>query len=297
MATVVVSHVAYSNGLSDWAWFAWHVPGFLIISGFFGIRFNWMKVIRLLGVCYGCYWLTIPFRAWPPSLISLLLPHGAWFLPFYLVLMIFSPILDAAMVDRTRHRKIFVACLILLVWGWVSTLTNNAHLGMLQVPGLNGNGLLLMMAIYLFGRLLYEHPNPRVEKIMGFLFAPMVFLIWVVSHFFGIGAAYVAPHVIFTSFCGFCLFKRLVVCMPDLIARIVLFVSPSMFGVYVLHACCFPHLWKIPDGGMVLLRSVFLFCVSLLIDLIRRGIVWFFRGRVNPFFSRLFLVYYTQNEK
>ena len=157
MATVVVSHVAYSNGLSDWAWFAWHVPGFLIISGFFGIRFNWMKVIRLLGVCYGCYWLTIPFRAWPPSLISLLLPHGAWFLPFYLVLMIFSPILDAAMVDRTRHRKIFVACLILLVWGWVSTLTNNAHLGMLQVPGLNGNGLLLMMAIYLFGRLLHEH--------------------------------------------------------------------------------------------------------------------------------------------
>ena len=85
--------------------------------------------------------------------------------------------------------------------------------------------------------------------------------------------------------------------MPDLIARIVLFVSPSMFGVYVLHACCFPHLWKIPDGGMVLLRSVFLFCVSLLIDLIRRGIVWFFRGRVNPFFSRLFLLYYTQNEK
>jgi len=63
MAAVVLSHVAFNNRVTGFGWYYWHIPGFLLITGFFGIRFSWQKVMRLLGICYGCYWLTIPFRS------------------------------------------------------------------------------------------------------------------------------------------------------------------------------------------------------------------------------------------
>ena len=62
MFAVVFGHVLFNNNVATMDGFLWHIPGFLLITGYFGISFSAQKIAKLLGVVYGCYWLTIPFR-------------------------------------------------------------------------------------------------------------------------------------------------------------------------------------------------------------------------------------------
>ena len=104
MFAVVFGHVIVNNHVGRMDGFVWHIPGFLLITGFFGIRFSWRKVAKLLGICYGCYWLTIPFHNGAITFMDLVLPHGGWFVPFYVVLMMLSPILNAA-IRGGNHKQ------------------------------------------------------------------------------------------------------------------------------------------------------------------------------------------------
>ena len=63
MFAVVLGHVIVNNNVAPMNAFFWHIPGFLLISGYFGIRFSFWNILKLFGVVYGCFWLTIPLRS------------------------------------------------------------------------------------------------------------------------------------------------------------------------------------------------------------------------------------------
>lgn len=249
------------------------MPGFLLISGYFGIRFSWRKVFNLLSIAYGCYFLTIPFRPNAPSLLSLLLPHGAWFLPFYVVLMFFSPIFESALSNGGKRKSLYFYSFVLLMVGFLPTVVRNVHVDMLRIPGMQGNGMLLMVVTYFLGRWLREIQETLIARTMAFAAVPMLFVLWLGSRYFSLPCAYVSPYVIFAAMCGFCLFRYCFSRMPSWIERVICFISPSVFGIYLVHTCGVPHWWTC-GGGAVIFRALGLFVFSLFVDLTRRGIVW-----------------------
>ena len=249
MFAVVLGHVLVNNGVCSMDGFRWHIPGFLLISGYFGIKLRLLKIIKLILVAYLCYWLTIPLRG-GETLTSLALPHGGWFLPFYCVLVLLSPILNAALENEKHHKIIMASVVGMVVIAWVPTIIGDSHAGMLLVPGMQGNGLLLMIAIYVVGAIL------RVYHVATMLSAGMWFVGFVVGTLACVGLGtvvpsachYLSPVSIVTAICGFMAFVR----MPELpcsVSRAVNFISPSMFGVYLLHECCLKRLQYLSVGG------------------------------------------------
>ena len=277
MAAIVAFHVLAANGITDQALWRWHVPGFLIITGYFGTRFTFKKVLKLLGVVYACYWLTIPLRGFNENVISLALPHGGWFLPFYVVLLLCTPIMNAALMDCKSHKAFVVSLTALLVIAWIPCFSQNPHVLSLKGAGLTTGGLLLTFSVYMFSRIVREYDVPTRFSWMiwalGFVIG--VICMGLIGMHFPLAVAYGTPITLVTAMCGFCAFRQLPL-LPNWLSRIILFVSPSMFSVYIIHHCCLLSWERVEDGriGYVMLRAVVLFLLGLGIDLVRRGMLF-----------------------
>lgn len=83
------------------------VPGFVFISGYFGIQFSWRKVLNLYGIGLWAAVIGTGLEAllWPDTLHGNVFGVAArvfanmrtfWFLHAYVVLMMVSPILNVA---------------------------------------------------------------------------------------------------------------------------------------------------------------------------------------------------------
>jgi len=291
MFFVVLNHVCFYNKLCGNSWFMWHVPGFLIVSGFFGVRFSFGKIVKLLGITYACWYLTIPLRS-PTTFINYLLPHGGWYLPFYLLLIVFCPVLNSALENKINHKAVTQAITLMMVVGWLPLLSKNPHLDRIMVPGMQGHGLLLMMVIYITARLLFMHhiPSQYPRSLVWFaLFIIGIVLNGVMGIRIPDAVCYASPLVIATSVSGFLAFKTMRP-LPMGFSRLINFISPSMYGVYVLHLCCIDRFQYFGGGvdleniwGRVgiensiahaMMRAVFLFFMCVLIDLLRRGLMY-----------------------
>lgn len=238
MFAVVLGHVLVNNHISTMNGYLWHIPGFLLISGYFGIRFSLYKVAKLLGIAYALYWMTIPFRPWS-GFAPLLVPHGGWFLPFYVVLMLLSPLLNAAL-ESVKSPKMILAVIVVLVFiGWIPTISENPHVQMIAVPGMQGNGMLLMISTYVFGALLRKYELSRRCHCSIWL----IFFVLGICVCFGMGAwipsacHFLSPISIATATFGMLFFLSLPT-LPAMFGRAVNFIAPSMFGVYLLHENC-----------------------------------------------------------
>ena len=103
------------------------VPGFMLISGWFGIRFSVSKVVRLISVAVfvslvvpligqgGGYWKEV-LRIWHPN-------GGSWFLWSYLIVMalacLIEPFFEQCMNDRNVATLLSRTMpLIMVVFGW-----------------------------------------------------------------------------------------------------------------------------------------------------------------------------------
>lgn len=247
MFAVVLGHVIVNNHIAAMDTLIWHIPGFLLITGYFGVTLSWRKVVKLLGTVYGCYWLTIPFRLGEDTLLSLLMPHGGWFLPFYLVLMLLSPLFNAILQSPITRRTLLGVVVLCLVIGWIPTISNNAHIGMMRIPGLQGSGLLLMMATYIVGRLIREFDLGNKGSMLAWLicFSGCVFALAMPCGRLLISNGYASPFVIITATCGFVAFLHLPAGLGG-VGKLVNLISPSMFGVYILHECCIKKFQYLP---------------------------------------------------
>lgn len=277
MFAVVLGHILTNNKICSMNGYLWHIPGFLLISGYFRINFSFSKLVKLLGIAYACYWMTIPFRSWTGCL-SLFVPHGGWFLPFYCVLMLLSLLLNAALESVKSCRMILVAVGILVFVAWVPTLLSDVHVQMLAIPGMQGNGLLLMISTYVFGAMLRRY---EVDKWLNAMVWLGLFVVGICACI-GMGMLipsachFLSPISIITAGFGMMFFLAMPM-LPVWLGKCVNFIAPSMFSVYLLHEICvrkFQQLsFNCSVGGAVLL-AIGLFCGCVVIDLIRRFIVW-----------------------
>ena len=223
------------------------VLGFVLISGYYGIRFSWRKVLKIEGVGIGCALTVVTLAAFcDPSAFTpvhfvrevLRLFRDYWFVHAYVVMMIFSNLLNPSIL---RPFRVFLP-VILAVYGWSFL----AHL-----PGLNKvlpltSGLepfsgITLFAVYLIGRL-YRLQDWDAKLRLHWVIPLTVFCGLVVASIIpptngwaGVLARYNSPFLLGLALGLFWLLRRLPVRSAPWLVRSLQVLTPSVFSIYLIH--------------------------------------------------------------
>lgn len=270
------------------------VPVFILISGYFQIRFNWKSLCRFVGMVlfyvlllFGLNWyLGEPkgnlFYALTP--ISHASFWDLWFIPCYFFLYIISPFYNK-FINAISNKELW---LLVLAMGII-----NYYFGWLfQAPGLyRGANLLNFLMIYTIGTMLHRYKNAfagfpwwrmlivyaavNVVVWSGYVFLPVGRDLWFRFFFNYDGpGTLLNSALLFMVFAGFCFSNKTVNS-----------VLKSSFAIYILHANCivvplltgFFYNQFYSRNTLVTLASVLLFSVvvclaCLLVDLLLRKV-------------------------
>lgn len=266
---------------------------FILISGYFSIKASVKGLGNILFqayfysfviiACFYCFNNTIN-----PNLILKTLLFGSvyWFLPEYIILFLFSPVLNifAEHADRKMFKCVLLSFFLvelLLGWFWQYSTFEG------------GYSALHFFGIYLLGRYLrlhkpsfLQHTNKR-NAVLYIVFTIIPVLGTAASLYFKDSQygqhVYTSPFVIAASVYFFCFFRNL-----QFSSRMINFLASSCFSIYLIHChpLIFPQFTKLINridadtNGIVSILIVFfggvLFCLlCMLIDKIRMS-VWKF---------------------
>lgn len=265
--------------------------GFIFITGWFGVRLSAQRVLKLLGIA---------IFAWGVVILEDIILHGSvttnplrrlvqwWFLNSYLMLLCLSPILNSIVrcvqsEDISVRKEGWLSVIIIafaiygLAWPmhckWIHRVRFFLTLGS---PCQFGT----MCAIYLLARVV------KVTNILDetknwawwmILFVTMGLAIY--SHKF---SYYNSPFAFLFALSIFSLTYRIPF-KECWCARLLFFVAPSMFFVYLYHSHQDPGFvaikmfekYMVSRGVFVplawIITAVSIFLIGLLIDMVRRG--------------------------
>ena len=260
------------------------VVGFVFISGWFGVDFSVKKLLRLYGV--GLYaaavfgimtfmmgdaqdWLSAVEIAYRK------LVHGFWFLHAYAVMMILSPLVNAALSKTAGGvRDVLPFMLMVWLWGFGRTLPYGDAI-LPRTDGLEAYGGITLTAVYAAARICRLYGIDRIAKTKWlFMLLP---LFWIAT---GIGLGdYNSPFAFALAATCFVLFKK--IRLPAFLGKGILLIAPSMFSVYLIHTngngfkfikewgC-----WMAEAGfgsvGTPVITAFVIFALALILDMPRR---------------------------
>ena len=295
----------------------WHVDGFVAISGWFGIRFSWRKLVTLYGVIlfYSLLGIVLQRIVEPESfgLRSALNVSGGWFGGSYLMLMLLAPVLTAAVKQlASEGRKRLVMALSLVIFGMFCAWAPR-HLFTAIDPSSVGTCTFFgMVFVYLIARTcreLFPTPIPLKRLLLAGLLFPVgislcacvgVLARWsVTGSALNALATYHAPHVWLFAIVLLMMFLWHVR-VPGWLSKVCRYVGPSTFGIYLIHDVM-PlgrHLYCIPERYLyeslgwhptacIVLSAVVTFVVCLLIDSVRRLLVVGLKAKAEPWLRRV----------
>lgn len=293
--TTVVSKAVATFG-------CWATDAFVLISGWYGVRFAWDKVIKFLGLGF--------FASLACLLISPLSGLGVqfryslgWFGKSYLGLLLFAPIINAA-IDGLREKGGEKA--LRVAWGTYAVLMLVNWLPVrffgvdLAIPGFEGLTFNTLLFVYVTGRVLHgvdwtETVNVKTLWAV-FIGLTVVNYAWACAAGFLPGELaksifvgtkdYNSPLVLSLAVFGFLVFKRSR--FPAWLGTTCAFLSPSLFSVYLIHEGCNRFVshavynryafFKMGNGAIaevatIVLAAILVFVACLLIDFMRRWAV------------------------
>lgn len=272
----------------------WAVCGFVFISGWFGIKFSFSKWLRLLSMGLICGGIAIAIGCCLDIHISskdaVYILARQWFLCAYLMLMLLAPFMDEAF-ERMKVPRLngegglILPLCILIVWNWLGNLNPWLKYGPYTL-GMGPYTFLMMLTVYSLGRIVrikYDGRSneTKVPTLKLFWVAVVNLLILVCGWRLRLGA-YCSPFAMSMSVLVFFLFKRISV--PHRLATIILFIAPSMFSIYLLHAhdvgeVCIKRIQNLcittglSQNVFIPLSAVAVFLACLTLDLVRRAVV------------------------
>ena len=282
----------------------WAVCGFVFISGWFGIRFSFSRGLRLfcLGLICGGVAIAIgkllDVRLSSTNIAYILARQ--WFLCAYLMLMLFAPFLNMAFeqvkLSRSNWYGAIFPLTVIIIWNWLGNLNPWLEYGP-YTPGLGSYTFLMMLTVYSLGRVSRikcdsgsSGAKVPTWKIGVAAFANLVILVcgWRLKL-----GEYCSPFAMSMSILAFFLFKRVVV--PRRLETVILFIAPSMFSIYLLHAhtvgaVCIKRMQNLClESGMshylfIPLSAIVVFSSCLALDLVRRAVA----SPLSKSFQRLY---------
>ncbi len=264
------------------------VDAFVFISGWFGCRFSFMKIIRLWGLGLICaavmtFLLVIDGMAstnYDGFLLQVLkMFKSYWFFFFYLVVLLVSPIINPLFerkFDQLVGHKVLltISPFLILAFGWSLLSTFRICATWLPIPsGLGSYTPLTLIGVYVVAR--YCRWSGCLGNIPVRL-RVLALLLAILGSAVGLGR-YSSPIAVIVAAFSFSLFTM--VEMPKAIGRMATFMGPSMFSIYLLQT---------NDFGIAVIKTVpqhistpvsffvtasILFFGGLAIDVVRRLVV------------------------
>lgn len=264
------------------------VPGFVFITGWFGVKFSWKKLGKLYAI--GAYCALVGTISWALMQTGSIAWGGIcnrwltdmkwfWFLHSYAVLLMVAPILNLAVETAVEMRKSsmgggnILLPFIIVVFGW-AFLTGIGHVKpyMFNVDGFETHSPLSLSGVYVAARYfkLAEIESRFPSKLL-------IVALVVCTPFAMIGVAnYNSPIALVMVAALFLLFKRHVK-----VGAWVNVIAPSMFSVYMLHSTLagltllrqaedwlMARNWNV--FAMFLAVSLLVFSAGVLLDAVRR---------------------------
>lgn len=218
------------------------VTSFILISGYFGIKFKWKKYIELIVTTTVYCVLVAAFRYGdnPVELVKafLTLPcYNLWFIACYLIIMPLAPYINKLVVSLSKSEfqrlvLILVVFFSVIPTFFVSGAINNVVLRM------GGKNLTFMIAIYVIGRYvrIYNDRNYNRWVLWGGHLACVlcVYLLNMIGSYFFHKRCVIfgfdcSPISLFSALCVFYLFKSW-----SFKSNIVNWFSSSVFAFYIL---------------------------------------------------------------
>lgn len=298
--------MVHAVGYVDSRWSHWIVNlcfsgvlGFVLISGYYGIRFSWLKVLKIEGCGIGCAVTVVCMailcgRCGIDSAILevIRLWKGYWFVHAYVVMMVL-----AGMIGESERRSLVVRAIpfVILVYGWsFSMLIPGVQKYVPRTSGLVPYSGITLFAAYLVGRFYRDFDWDVILKVKWVL--PMTLFCGLMSScsfppFSGWGGAlarYNSPFLLGLAIGLFWLARRVPVSCNEMQAKILAILTPSVLAVYLIH--CNDYGYLVLGGvekmltakgvpsvlGYVVLASV-AFVGGFLFDIPRRLVVMCFR--------------------
>lgn len=261
------------------------VDGFVMISGWFGIRFSWRKLLLLYVQAAYASVVVVLVALWRGCLddastlgiigYGLRLIAGCWFLNAYAVLMILAPLVDRVIEDGKIG---YCVPLLIMVFGW-GYLTNCQYMisWLPADPVFSQYSGMTLLGVYVAARLLKKFGSKL--PMWRFLVTATLACIAVV---FGLGN-HNSVFTVLLAWAAFVMFGRLYARFPHGggIGKLAMFLQPSLFVVYVMHTndCGFGlmqelHSWLSTHSvhfalAWVVVGSV-AFVVTIVLDMPRR---------------------------
>ena len=225
------------------------VNTFILISGYYGMKFNLKKICRIIGMgivySLSIYLIFVIFNVHEFTFVNLVkyaLPIKMWwFFTAYILLMMFSPYINIMLhnlkVSELRNLIILLTILI-SVFGFIPGL----NLGSLGIS--NGYSLIMFVYIYIIGYYLrtlgLNIPSKNICLLIyiltSLLLTVCVYITWVLIgsqsawHLY----SYNNILVVIASIAFFLYFKQIKLDTLR-ITKIISTISPTIFGVYLFH--------------------------------------------------------------
>ena len=232
------------------------VPGFVSISGWFGIRFSWRKWFSLWG-CMAFYGVVSYFCPYGPVDAKLLV-SGGWFLAPYLVLLMFAPVINAGVAaccsKKNGLRNLLIMMVFLLAVTWISSWPfgwAKRFIGM-YAADFGRKSLFAMLATYVIAHAIAKSETVRrlsIKRLFGILalaglcfFAQLAVFrlvlidgpvqnVWKILPYCGYNSIFVVAF----SLGLLLLSQRLEISARW--TRVLVFVNASLLPVYLIHNC------------------------------------------------------------
>lgn len=272
---------------------AWCVPGFMFISGWFGIRFSIGKVLKLYGISFYCSIMYVAFDVVVSSKVAdyncviqaYNIAIGQWFLNAYVIVMCLTPMVNLA-VERMTIKE--MCPLLVCVFGWsFATTLPVVNRCVPKSVGLTAYSFLTLLGVYIvarFTRRIYDGESGPFYKLIKkkkvvFLVVGICLIITAI----GLGD-YNSPFAIAVAGGIFFILKDCGI--PVWLGRVCTWLGPSMFTVYLLHSHrhAFGYLTIVHDSllrkgfslvAAYLMTALIVFFLCVVADLPRRCVVAF----------------------
>lgn len=231
----------------------WSVPGFIVISGWYGINFSFAKVIKLYAVSLYCAIVVVSLDTWlrggELGLCTIRTiwrtAIGYWFVNSYVVLMMLAPLVNTAFtaireLDSLKKKKVLITiCLpifvLVEVWAFSATLPG---LGLIvpHYSGIAKSSFGTLLALYVLTRavrlaLQDEKMSKALRRVPCWLWLIAVILATVMASL-GMGDIN-GPFAFIIALTMFAIFNRLR--LPILIGKTFGLLAPSVFSIYLFH--------------------------------------------------------------
>jgi len=255
------------------------VTGFVVISAWFGVSFKPSKVLRLVGVAA---WCSVAVACYFQKNIALGCFQTYWFLWAYVLMMLFAPLVESAVLNRKTVVPVAIA---IFCWGFLLDMPWFRD-WMPRTGGLTAHTGWTLIGIYVVVRALKR--TGVLEKMSTKC------LVWGVLVSAVLCECGCYRYNSLTSLSLVLGLFLLVLRMPQMprVGKVAAGLSPSLFAVYMYHTGAGFNVLKaledyfILDVGMNVyvthvLTALIVFWGCILIDLPRRALCRIFKPLIN----------------